>query len=288
LLAENRRAAATATLHIVERFLSEAAPLIRNRKLGHLVDRADRKIAAAFRQQGQMFLEGFARLRSAFRETESTNDWQRAFDTAALMVDALLIDAIDELASASLLAGATEMLADLSVIVSRVPMLTAPADDVTATVGVSFDLANPRAVHYLTRYGADRVRQIDETTRAQIRTIVTDGVDQGLSYTTIAGQLRQAFATMSAERARLIAVTEAGNAYSAGSLAAAQELQAAGVPMLKSWLTVHDELVDPNQCEPNEAEGWIPLDQVFQSGHERPLAHPRCRCVLQLKRAPGV
>jgi hypothetical protein len=285
LLAENRRAAATATLAIVERFLSGAAPLIRHHKIGAFVDQAERKLAAAFRQQGLLFLRRFALLRSAFHETESTSDWQSAFDAVVILTAAGMEDAIDYLTSMSLLAGATETLADLGVIVSRVPMLDAPATDVTATVGVSFDLANPRAVHYLTRYGADRVRQIDETTRAQIRTIVTDGVDQGLSYTTIAGQLRQAFATMSAERARLISTTEAGNAYSAGSLAAAQELQAAGVPMLKSWLTVHDELVDPNQCEPNEAEGWIPLDQVFQSGHDRPLAHPRCRCVLQTKRA---
>ena len=232
-----------------------------------------------------MFLEGFARLRSAFRETESTNDWQRAFDTAALMVDALLIDAIDELASASLLAGATEMLADLSVIVSRVPMLTAPADDVTATVGVSFDLANPRAVHYLTRYGADRVRQIDETTRAQIRTIVTDGVDQGLSYTTIAGQLRQAFATMSAERARLIAVQESAMAYSEGNRIAAQELQAAGLTIEKSWLTVGDDRVE-DHCLANAADGWIPLDQLFSAGAQRTPQHVRCRCSNLYRRAP--
>jgi hypothetical protein len=47
----------------------------------------------------------------------------------------------------------------------------------------------------------------------------------------------------------------------------------------KRWVTVGDDRVCP-LCHGNEAQGGIPIEQAFQSGHQYPTAHPRCRCVL--------
>ena len=83
-------------------------------------------------------------------------------------------------------------------------------------------------------------------------------------------------------RAHLIAVTEVGEAYSAGSLAAGEALEEAGVAMEKSWSTVGDDRVSAG-CLGNEDAGWIPLNDDFPSGHQRPLRFPGCRCDLLMQ-----
>jgi len=86
----------------------------------------------------------------------------------------------------------------------------------------------------------------------------------------------------------MVAVTEIGNALEAGSAITAKELQDAGLVMEKSWLTVGDDRVCSEECELNEAQGWIPLDEPFASGHMHPLAHPACRCTALQRRVAGV
>jgi hypothetical protein len=48
----------------------------------------------------------------------------------------------------------------------------------------------------------------------------------------------------------------------------------------KVWLTSNDADVDEEICEPNGAQGPIPLDEDFDSGDDCPPGHPRCRCSL--------
>ena len=52
----------------------------------------------------------------------------------------------------------------------------------------------------------------------------------------------------------------------------------------KSWITAGDDRVD-EECEGNEGEGWIPIDQEFSSGDQAVPAHPKCRCTLAYRRA---
>ena len=78
-------------------------------------------------------------------------------------------------------------------------------------------------------------------------------------------------------------MTEIGDAYAEGNLIVAQELAAAGIEMEKAWSTVGDDKVS-ELCAGNEAQGWIPLEDAFQSGHQRPLGHPGCRCDLRTRR----
>jgi hypothetical protein len=154
----------------------------------------------------------------------------------------------------------------------------------------SFTLANPRAVAYLRDYGALRVAGINETTRQYLQTVITDGVEQGWSYNRMAKAISDRYAEFRVgvpqkgirSRAHMIAITEAGDAYSQGTMGVAQDLAAAGLAMEKHWLVTGGEICP--LCLGNGAEGWIPLDDDFSSGHSRPLGHPGCRCALQTRR----
>lgn len=37
-------------------------------------------------------------------------------------------------------------------------------------------------------------------------------------------------------------------------------------------------------CEENSIAGWIPIDRAFPSGDWEPLAHPNCKCSLEVRR----
>jgi hypothetical protein len=58
--------------------------------------------------------------------------------------------------------------------------------------------------------------------------------------------------------------------------------------MEKSWLTVNDDHVDVEDCLTNQEQGWIPIEDTFQSGHMQPLAHPYCRCTALYRRKRGI
>ena len=75
-----------------------------------------------------------------------------------------------------------------------------------------------------------------------------------------------------ASRAQMIARTETNDALSQASMDKMRDMGIDG----KEWLTG-----DPCEiCAANEADGVIPREQAFSSGHVRPPAHPNCNCSL--------
>ncbi len=175
------------------------------------------------------------------------------------------------------------------------PAMTLAAQTLIAELAVetAFSLANPRAVAYLQQHGYGLISQIDAVTRGNIATIVNNGVAEGWSYDRIAQEISSLYSEMAVgkpqlhidSRAHLIAVTESGNAYEAGNSIVVTDLQDAGLQMQKKWLTVGDERVSDG-CAENEAQGWIPFAQSFQSGHMQPLRFPGCRCTTLYRRRP--
>lgn len=148
-----------------------------------------------------------------------------------------------------------------------------------------FTLESPAAVEYLKANSfANLAKTLDETTAAEIERILTAGLEEGLSYSQIAKLITDKFSSFGAARARMIAITEIGNAYSEATLQTALHLEAAGIRTEKAWMTVGDDRVDPD-CSANENAGWIGPDDAFPSGDDRPLAHPGCRCALLVRRA---
>jgi len=53
----------------------------------------------------------------------------------------------------------------------------------------------------------------------------------------------------------------------------------------KAWECTGDDPCD--DCLSNEDEGWIPMEEDFESGHYAPLAHPNCECYLRVRRVKG-
>lgn len=234
-------------------------------------------MAKAFRAQGRAFVRELGAVRSTYPIAEAARwgDWAAKFDKAVAATVQLFTGPIDAATTSAVLLGAKAMLGTLK-----------------ASIG--FDLANPRAVAWLAENpAAERVTMITETTRGYIAALVDRAVEDGASYSELARRITDRYEEMAAgkpqlhidSRAHLIAVTEVGEAYSAGNLMAGQALEDDGIPMEKAWDTVGDGRVSDG-CDENAAAGWLPLADAFPSGHQRPLRFPGCRCDL-LMRAVG-
>ncbi len=242
---------------------------------------AERKLEAAmakaFRAQGRAFVRELGAVRSSYPIAEAARwgDWVAKFEAAATKTLRFFTTPIDAATTTAILLGARVVLGSIR-----------------ASIG--FDLKNPRAVAWLRENpAAARVTMINETTRGYIQALVDRAVEDGASYNDLARRITDRFEQMAVgkpqdhidSRAHLIAVTEVGEAYSAGNLMAGQTLEDAGIGMEKAWDTVGDGRVSDG-CAANAAAGWLPLADAFPSGHQRPLRFPGCRCDM-LMRAVG-
>lgn len=157
----------------------------------------------------------------------------------------------------------------------------------------AFDVGHPDAVSWLDGRGADRVAKINDTTRARMRTILSNAADEGWSWQRTARKIEQTFQGFSAPstlkhlrtRAELVAVTELAEAYEEGARIVRDGLSKQGLAVEVSWLTVGDDRVDPH-CLANAGVGWIPADESFPSGVSAPPDHPGCRCSSLSRVAP--
>lgn len=223
----------------------------------------------AFLAQRRLFLTRFARLEPRYppdlREAVES-DWLPIFDQAALETVQVFQKPLSEFTARALESGMLGAIADIGI------------ED-------AFDLKHPLAVDFMAKHGADRVTAINSTTRDYLRTILTQATDEGWSYDKTARAIRKRYADFSGTRARNIAVYELGNAYEAGNLLVAKDLQEAGLTMEKQWLAVGDSRTRPAH-KSNQAQGWIGLDDRFQDGSERPPTDSGCRCTVLMRRKP--
>lgn len=226
----------------------------------------------AFNAEARAFLKLFARLKPYFpkevREAVSVADWLTLFGEATRATEPAFAEPIQLAAVRALEQGIAAAVADLA-ITDRI-----------------FTLEHPEAVRYLRVRGLTQVARIRETTRETLRRILAQAADEGWSYDRTAKAIRERYKHFSKERARNIAVFELGDAYEHGNMLVARDLQAGGLEMEKQWLSVGDTNVRPDH-RANQGQGWIPLDDAFQNGSERPPTDPRCRCTLLLRRKPS-
>lgn len=267
----------TALLEAAETYLAKVARLAKERALAPLEAELEPRVAAVFRAQGKAFLKRFEALKDNFPVQEAgpvkrpvkPKDWETLWDEVA-----------------------EEMADDLSRPVLRTVAraMSAGGREARRAVGLRgrFDLANPRAVRYVEEVGA-RLVKTSATTRDYIRTIITQGMDEGQSYNQIATAIAQRFEEFAVgkpqqhidSRAHLVAVTETGQAYSEANYQTGEELRDAGLTMEKGWSTMGDDRVSEG-CQENQDAGWIPFDSEFPGasttpeGKLRPLRFPGC------------
>lgn len=140
------------------------------------------------------------------------------------------------------------------------------------------------AVNYARRRAGEMLKLTDrdsivDFTRARVRRLVAETIESGDSLRELKNKLRQDFG-FSDSRADMVARTETATANTNASLKSYQSLGYEG----KEWLTAQDERVDAGDfsgpCVQNEQMGQMALGRMFDSGHDGPPAHPRCRCTL--------
>lgn len=248
----------------LDTFLLEASAAQKWRVLRPVERTLRRRISAAFVRQGALTLQ----------RGRPGADWLSVFDGVARLTLPLFVDPIQDAAGRAMLAGARSLIAELA-------------------VDATFDLRNPRAVAYLEAHGAELVRGINDTTRDSMRVLLRQATDEGWGYDRTASAIRDRFDGFAGkkpqahieDRATLVAVTEAGNAYEAGNSAVVAGLRDAGLAMQKAWQTVGDNRVSDG-CRENQRAGWIAFDEAFPSGDMQPLRFPGCRCTALYRRAP--
>ena len=117
--------------------------------------------------------------------------------------------------------------------------------------------------------------------------MVAQTIEQRESLQTLVQSIRSDF-MFSASRADMISRTETAIALGQGTIRAARSQGRDE----KRWVTQGDDAVDSGgrktPCRVNSAQGWIKMNQPFESGHETIPAHPRCRCVVRYRTAEFV
>ncbi len=141
-----------------------------------------------------------------------------------------------------------------------------------AEIGVelAFDLENIYVQRVLGDL-AKEVRKVADTTKQEIRDLVSKQASEGWSIDELAKEIRALKEIHSMARARVIARTETAYAYSKGSMLGYKE---AGVENVEWLVTEPCEL-----CAPN-ASKIVKIGENFPSGHPHPPAHPDCRCAI--------
>jgi SPP1 gp7 family putative phage head morphogenesis protein len=145
-------------------------------------------------------------------------------------------------------------------------------------LGVDLDQANRRSVEWARDRAASLITQIEENTRDMLRDTVAQAIEEGWSSDELAHEIAGSIG-FSDERAQTIARTETIAANNQGNLAAYKDAAAQGIALMKEWLTAGDDLVS-EECQANEDQGPIPLDDDFDSGDDAPPLHPNCRCAV--------
>ena len=182
------------------------------------------------------------------------------------------------------------------------PVMAEAAADQFSELGITddalFDTINTEALDYAQARGAELVGRkwvggklvdnpdakwaISQTTRDGIRGLVSRGYTEGWTPRDLGQKISNAY-QFSPERAKLIAITETNRASSQGILSGWRN---SGLVAQKEWNLSADHDFD-DECDGNEDDGPIDIDDTFSSGDDGPPAHPGCTCSLSAVLATG-
>lgn len=132
-----------------------------------------------------------------------------------------------------------------------------------------------QAIDWAEKHGATLVKGLDEETKKRLAHTISQGIENKRGIPGLSRDIRNTFTDMSRHRSELIARTETANALSQASLDSMNDMGIEG----KEWITAGDDQVS-EECDANEAEGVIPVNQEFVSGVMAPPQHPDCRCTV--------
>ncbi len=133
-----------------------------------------------------------------------------------------------------------------------------------------------QAVSWAKAHSATLVTQMAEETQRRLALTISNGIAQKRGIPGLARDIKNTFDDMTRYRSQLIARTETSNALSTASLDSMADMGIDG----KEWVTSGSTFSQEDECGENEAEGVIPVNQVFSGGVMAPPQHPDCECVI--------
>lgn len=146
------------------------------------------------------------------------------------------------------------------------------AEPTEADLDAMLSQANEKAVEWAEARAAELVTEVDETTMDNIRSLVGQALEDGLSNDELADLIQQSEG-FSDYRSEMIARTETAFADVQGNLAGWKET---GVVESKKWIVAQDEVCD--ECHALDGV-VVGLDEDFPGeGGDGPPLHPNCRC----------
>ena len=137
-----------------------------------------------------------------------------------------------------------------------------------------FNPASAAIRAWILKNSTEDITSILATNLDDVKRVILAGVDENLSTTQIAKNLRQFYDDRSPYKAMRVARTEVTKASSFGNIEAAKQ---SGVVKTKFWLSSRDDRVRPEHEDMDGEE--VDLDANFSNGLEYP-SEPMCRCVL--------
>jgi hypothetical protein len=141
-------------------------------------------------------------------------------------------------------------------------------------------ITSDEASLYASIRAGELVSGINATTQEKIADAIATGIEDNLGVDGTARLIRATLADMTRLRSTTIARTEMNDAFSEATI---RKLNRLGVEY-KRWILSPDACPI---CEDNNAQGAIPVDDSFDSGDDRPPAHPNCKCALVGARPPA-
>lgn len=140
--------------------------------------------------------------------------------------------------------------------------------------GFDFEMDNVEAKKMLEEVSTKYITSVTETTRDQIKKVLTDGTDEGVSVGEMATRIREKFAEINEGRAKTIVRTETLTAVSMGQQLRIdqfkEEFPDDSKRLLKKWISSQDEKVRDSHDELDN-EPAIPIDEAYSNG----LMYPR-------------
>ncbi len=250
---------------VAEAILAEAQPgglkhPTHAEKLAGPRNRATRALRTFFRRQSRLLLKQIKPKLQAMREAE-TDGKKKA---AQIIPDPLPIS----------ITGGTSF--DYSQALGSA--IEAGYDVLRDELGSDSTLAEDVVQNYLSDHSLTKLTgDFDATTVQRMRNALADAYDSGADYEGLVDAVKAEYAGFNDVRAGMIAQTEMNAAYNAGR-------KQLGLDMgfnEKAWNPDGSACLEI--CIPNVMDGWIGMDEDFESGDDSPPGHPNCDCSLDVR-----
>lgn len=139
-------------------------------------------------------------------------------------------------------------------------------------IDIGWNKNAPTLLDFVDKYGLKLAKTLDNTTQDRVKSALKLSFSNFEDAQDAADRITKIIDDP--QRAMTIARTESVNAFGAGRKAVAEEIGW----KFKQW---HSMLGACSICEGNSADGIIPIDKEFSSGHQDVTAHPNDRCSVR-------